>query len=87
MTTAVTGLLVWGFFCQGVLASTAHLSSVVSLFDLKARFFVPTRHSASRRAQELSRLVASSATTRRPWALTVPSTAAPSNAVGARSAR
>jgi hypothetical protein len=23
------------------------------LFDLKARFFVPTRHSASRRAQEL----------------------------------
>jgi hypothetical protein len=45
MTTTVTGLLVWGFFCQGVSASTAHLSSFVSLFDLKARFFVPTRHS------------------------------------------
>ena len=43
MTTTVTGLLVWGFFCQGVSAST-HLSSFVSLFvslfDLKARFFV-----------------------------------------------
>src|SRR6516162_2139594 len=28
--------LVWGFFCQGVSGSTTHLSSVVSLFDLKA---------------------------------------------------
>ena len=30
MTTTATGLLVWGFFCQGVSASTAHLSSFVS---------------------------------------------------------
>src|SRR5262245_3348710 len=42
ITTTVSGLLVWGFFCQGVSTSTAHLSSFVSLFDLKARFFVPT---------------------------------------------
>jgi len=34
-----------GLFCQGVSGSTTHLSSAVSLFDLKARFFVPTRHS------------------------------------------
>jgi hypothetical protein len=46
MTTTVTGLLVWGFFCQGVSAERPiFLPSLVSLFDLKARFFVPTRHS------------------------------------------
>src|SRR5207245_2220061 len=46
ITTAVSGLLVWGFFCQGVSAERPiFLPSSVSLFDLKARFFVPTRHS------------------------------------------
>ena len=82
--------LVWGFGCQGVSASTAHLSSFVSLFDLKARFsfslIAATNASAyfllfdcaagflpRRRAQELS-------TTTKGLALSVPSTAAPSNA-------
>ena len=74
MTTTATGLLVWGFFCQGVSTSTAYLSSFVSLCSSSRPATV-----ASRRAQELSRLVASSATTRSAWA---PSTAAPSNAVG-----
>jgi hypothetical protein len=74
ITTTATGLLVWGFFCQGVSTSTAYLSSFVSLCSSSRPATV-----ASRRAQELSRLVASSATTRSAWA---PSTAAPSNAVG-----
>src|SRR5262245_56881603 len=39
--------LVWGFFCQGVRQCNAcFCPSSVSLFDLKARFFVPTRSSA-----------------------------------------
>jgi hypothetical protein len=39
--------LVWGFFCQGVRQCNARFCpSSVSLFDLKARFFVPTRSSA-----------------------------------------
>src|SRR6266436_9654314 len=38
--------LVWGFFCQGVRQCNAcFCPSSVSLFDLKARFFVPTRGS------------------------------------------
>jgi hypothetical protein len=52
-------------FLSRSFSRAAHLSSFVgSLFDIKARFFAPTR---SRRAQELSRLIASSATTRRAW--------------------
>jgi len=38
--------LVWGFFCQGVRHNACFCPSSVSLFDLKARFFVPTRSSA-----------------------------------------
>ena len=42
ITTTATGLLVWGFFCQEVSAERPiFLPSSVSLFDLKARFFVP----------------------------------------------
>jgi hypothetical protein len=37
------GTRVWGFFCQEVRQCNACLPSSVSLFDLKARFFVPTR--------------------------------------------
>jgi hypothetical protein len=38
------GFLVWGFFCQRVSARRRlFFPSTVSLFDLKARFFVPTR--------------------------------------------
>ncbi len=39
-----TKALVWGFFLS-MSFRAAHLSSSVSLFDLKARFFVPTRAS------------------------------------------
>jgi hypothetical protein len=45
LATGLAASLYGAFFCQGVSASTAQLSSVVSLFDLKARFFVPTHHS------------------------------------------
>ena len=46
ITTTATGLLVWGFFCQEVLAERPiFFPSSVSLFDLKARLFIPTRHS------------------------------------------
>src|ERR1700739_2553439 len=39
-------LLVWGFFCQELSAERPiFLPSLVFLFDLKARFFIPTRHS------------------------------------------
>jgi hypothetical protein len=60
--------------CMGLLLSRSFsraalpLASFVSfLFDLKARFFVPTRHRCKPRAQEVSRLVASSPSTRRAW--------------------
>jgi hypothetical protein len=57
ITTTATGLLVWGFFCQEVSAERPiFFPSSVSLFDLKARFFVPTALRSRRRAQELSRL-------------------------------
>ena len=40
-------LLVWGFFCQELSAERPiFLPSLVSLFDLKARFIAPTRSSA-----------------------------------------
>jgi hypothetical protein len=46
ITTTATGLLVWGLFCQGVSGGRRILfPSSVSLFDLEARFFVPTRAS------------------------------------------
>ena len=49
--------LVWGFFCQGVWrCATSFFFSSVSLFDLKARFFVPTRFAYVGGAQEVSRL-------------------------------
>src|SRR6516165_9170039 len=49
--------LVWGFFCQEVRQCNACLPSSVSLFDLKARFFVPTRSRAKAVARRgLSRL-------------------------------
>ena len=58
ITTTATGLLVWGLFCQGVSGGRRILfPSSVSLFDLEARFFVPTRRFAQTvDAQELSRL-------------------------------
>src|SRR5438034_6241276 len=41
------GTLVWGFVCQGGSAmQRMFCPSSVSLFDLKARFFIPTRSSA-----------------------------------------
>jgi hypothetical protein len=44
--------LVWGFFCQEVSAERVHLfPSSVSLFGLKARLFVPTRHGGTMRMQ------------------------------------
>src|SRR6266516_3621057 len=58
------------------------LPSSVSLFDLKARFFVPTRHGGKpprTGAVKVGRLFGDHP---RGLALTVPSTAAPSNAVG-----
>ena len=84
MTTTATGLLVSGFFCQEVSAERPiFLPSLVSLFDLKARFFVSDRR--SRRAPgavKAGRLLRRT-TTRRSLALTVPSTlSAPSNAGG-----
>src|SRR5258705_13577334 len=46
ITTTATGLLVWGLFCQGVSGGRRILfPSSVSLFDLEARFSVPTRAS------------------------------------------
>jgi hypothetical protein len=83
ITTTATGLLVWGFFCQEVSAERPiFLPSSVSLFDLKARFFIPTRDSG-----KLTRAVAVKASRLfgdhpQGLALKVPSTAAPSNAVG-----
>ena len=83
ITTTATGLLVWGFFCQEISAERPiFLPSLVSLFDLKARFFIPTRHSGkpSRAgAVKAGRLFGDHP---QGLALTVPSTAAPSNAVG-----
>ena len=78
MTTTATGLLVWGFFCQEVSAERPiFLPSSVSLFDLKARFFV-----SDRKPSRAGGLVASAAPTPLGLAFTVPSTAAPSNAGG-----
>src|SRR6516164_8415499 len=52
-----TRALVWGFFCQEVRQCNACLPSSASLFDLKARFFVPTRSRARAVARRgLSRL-------------------------------
>jgi hypothetical protein len=83
ITTTATGLLVWRFFCQEVSAERPiFLPSLVSLFDLKARFFIPTRHSGkpSRAgAVKAGRLFGDHP---QGLALKVPSTAAPSNAVG-----
>jgi len=77
MTTAVTGLLVWGFFCQEVLARSfkkfqqevsaerpIFLPSSVSLFDMKARFFVSDQKPSRAGAVKAGRLLA---TTRRAW--------------------
>ena len=82
MTTTVTGLLVWGFFCQGV--SAAHLSSFVSFFvrSESTRSFVPDppqRQPSRAGAVKAGCLFGDHP---RGLALTVPSTAAPSNAVG-----
>ena len=77
------GLLVWGFFCQEVLAERPiFFPSSVSLFDLKARLFIPTRHSGKLTragAVKAGRLFGDHP---QGLALKVPSTAAPSNAVG-----
>ena len=65
ITTTATGLLVWRFFCQEVSAERRiFLPSSVLCSISKPVSSSPTR---SRRAQELSRLIASSATTRRAW--------------------
>ena len=65
ITTTATGLLVWRFFCQEVSAERRiFLPSSVLCSTSKPVSSSPTR---SRRAQELSRLIASSATTRRAW--------------------
>jgi hypothetical protein len=43
MTTASTGLLLWGVFCQGPPHGAYRLTPCsVSLFDLSARFLAPT---------------------------------------------
>src|SRR6516162_1477586 len=86
MTTTATGPPCIGLFLSR--SFRKHNPSFFRRFFVRSETVSSSRPAtvASRRAQELSRLVASSATTRRA-ALTVPSTAAPSNAVGARSAR
>ena len=72
--------LVWGFFCQGVRQCNAcFCPSSVSLFDLKARFFVSDRKPSRAGAVKAGRLFGGHP---QGLALTVPSTAAPSNAVG-----
>ena len=83
-----TKALAWGFFSQEVQAGWhIFFPSSVSLFDLKARFFVPTRSSArpsragavkvGRRAN-----LAACSTLARPHTLTASSTMAPLGAVG-----
>src|SRR6266566_186581 len=82
MTTTVTGLLVWGFFCQGVSAAI-FLPSSVSLFDPKAPVpSSPTRHSGKPSRAGAVKAGCLFGDHPRGLALTVPSTAAPSNAVG-----
>ena len=84
ITTTATGLLVWGFFCQEVSARSfsraANLSSFVSFFVRSDSPFLRLRPEAvARRSCQ-----GWSPSWRPPagLALTVPSTAAPSNAVG-----
>jgi hypothetical protein len=79
--------LVWGFFCQEVRQCNACLPSSVSLFDLKAGFFVPTRSRARAAARRgLSRLAGAPtfryASLLRGHTLTASSTTAPLGAVG-----
>jgi hypothetical protein len=80
MTTTATGLLVWGFFCQEVSAERRiFFPSSVSLFDMKACFFVSDPKPSRAGAGKAGRLFGDQP---QGLALTVPSTAAPSNAVG-----
>jgi hypothetical protein len=80
ITTTATGLLVWGFFCQEVSAERRiFFPSSVSLFDMKACFFVSDPKPSRAGAGKAGRLFGDQP---QGLALTVPSTAAPSNAVG-----
>ena len=75
ITTTATGLLVWGFFCQEVSAEWR----IFLLCSLKARFFVSNPKPSRAGAVKAGRLFGEHP---QGLALTVPSTTAPSNAVG-----